>query len=76
MQNRSIGRTVSDVVYVLDAIVGVDPNDQATVVAALLAEFKSSLNAYLKDLVSSLVRSLAEVIVKPGKISIPNFPPL
>ena len=36
---------------------------------ALLAEFKLSLNAYLKDLVSSPVRSLADVIAFNEKFS-------
>ncbi|MBA0823840.1 hypothetical protein Goarm_020541 [Gossypium armourianum] len=106
-----ICRTVSDAVYVLDAIVGFDSNDEATRHAsyyippggykrflnpyglkgkrqgaivvdnlqianidvilnvtasgeavAIVAEFKLSLNAYLKELVASSVRSLADII--------------
>ncbi|KAJ4914317.1 Amidase family protein [Raphanus sativus] len=134
LRQDSVGpicRTVSDAVYLLDAIVGYDPLDEATKIAsefipeggykqflrassglkgkrlgivmnhslldhpietlrregatvfenlsipnmdvimnwtksgektALLAEFKMALNAYLKDLVESPVRSLADVI--------------
>ncbi|CAH8306797.1 unnamed protein product [Eruca vesicaria subsp. sativa] len=125
LRQDSVGpmcRTVSDSVYLLDAIVGYDPLDEATKTAskyipkggykqflrrnglkgkrlgivmgslpdnhiktlrqegaivienltlpitdsgegiALLAEFKISLNAYLKELVKSPVRSLADVI--------------
>lgn len=36
---------------------------------ALLAEFKMSLNAYLKDLVKSPVRSLADVIAYNEKFA-------
>ncbi|KAI3837894.1 hypothetical protein MKW92_000138 [Papaver armeniacum] len=101
-----MGRTVSDAVYVLNSIVGIDQNDAATSSAAnfipkdgysqflkskqagavivdnleirniqiiydpyqsgrepaLMSEFKQSLNVYLKELITSPVRSLADVI--------------
>ena len=43
----------------VDEILNVTTSGEA---AALLAEFKLSLNTYLKDLVVSPVRSLADVI--------------
>lgn len=43
----------------VDEILNVATSGEA---AALLAEFKLSLNTYLKDLVASPVRSLADVI--------------
>ncbi|KAE8008711.1 hypothetical protein FH972_005200 [Carpinus fangiana] len=111
---KPVSKTVSDAVYVLDAIVGFDYNDGATWDAvnyiphsgykqflnayrqggavlidnleianidvflnaalsgettALLAEFKLSLNAYLKELVASPVRTLADVIAFNDKFS-------
>ncbi|KAB1207598.1 hypothetical protein CJ030_MR7G022900 [Morella rubra] len=110
-------RTVSDAVYVLDEIVGLDYRDKATIkaslyiprggykqflkanglrgkrqegavlvdnveianievilnqtseITALLIEFKPSLNRYLKELVSSPVRTLADVIAFNNKFS-------
>ncbi|CAL5399732.1 unnamed protein product [Camellia sinensis] len=95
-----ICRTVSDSVYVLDAIVGFDPHDAvatrkaskyiphggyvqflkanglrgkrqrgATLAQVLRAEFKLSLNAYLKELLTYPVRSLADAIAFNKKFS-------
>ncbi|KAF5961924.1 hypothetical protein HYC85_003133 [Camellia sinensis] len=103
---RPICRTVSDSVYVLDAIVGFDPHDAvatrkaskyilhggyvqflkanglrgkrqrgATLAQGLdipnfdAAEFKLSLNAYLKELLAYPVRSLADAIAFNKKFS-------
>ncbi|KAF9620774.1 hypothetical protein IFM89_014507 [Coptis chinensis] len=98
-----ICRTVTDAVYVLDAIVGFDPKDaKATRKAskfiphggailvdnlnisnvdiilnstvsgealALVTEFKLYINAYLEELVTSPVRSLADIIAFNDKVS-------
>uniref|UniRef100_A0A7N2KVP9 Amidase domain-containing protein n=1 Tax=Quercus lobata TaxID=97700 RepID=A0A7N2KVP9_QUELO len=90
--------TISDAVYVLDEIVGLDYNDKATIKAskqegailvdnleianidvilnignsemtALIIEFKQALNKYLKELVASPVRTLADAIAFNKKFS-------
>lgn len=50
----------------IDVILNVTLSGEAT---ALLAEFKLSLNAYLKDLLVSPVPSLADVIAFDNKFS-------
>ncbi|GMP64214.1 hypothetical protein CsSME_00025598 [Camellia sinensis var. sinensis] len=100
-KTQPICRTVSDAVYVLDAIVGFDPHDVVATRKAskyiphggyvqflkanglrgkrlgitsypffvLRAEFKLSLNAYLKELLTYPVRSLADAIAFNKKFS-------
>lgn len=50
----------------INVILNATSSGEAT---ALLAEFKLSLNSYLKDLVASPVRSLADVIAFNQKFS-------
>ncbi|KAM4099194.1 hypothetical protein ACJW30_07G137900 [Castanea mollissima] len=65
---RQRGATIVDNLEIanIDVILNVTLSGEAT---ALLAEFKLSLNAYLKDLLVSPVRSLADVIAFDNKFS-------
>lgn len=50
----------------IETILNFNLSGEAT---AMIAEFKIALNAYLKDLVASPVRSLADVIASNQKLS-------
>lgn len=58
---RRLGATIVDKLDITNLDVIMDPYQSGEAVA-MLAEFKSSINGYLKDLISSPVRSLADII--------------
>ncbi|MQL76417.1 hypothetical protein Taro_008786 [Colocasia esculenta] len=66
---RKMGAVLIDILEIANASIILDPIKSGEAVA-LLAEFKLSLNAYLSELPSSPVRSLADVIDFNNKHSV------